>query len=745
MKNLMRLRLRLAGLVLVLLAAFQGANAQVQTARYISMTANTNAFYEYLPQGYSSTGTATYPLILFLHGMGELGDGSTANLPKVLRNGPPKLINNGTFPTSFTVNGQTHRFIVISPQFVAWPQSAQIDAVINYAIANYKVDPKRVYITGLSMGGGATWDYAGNTGNYNYVQRTAAIAPICGASSPSIYRARTIANYNLPVWAFHNQGDPTAPVSYTNDYIQLINSVVPAANPQARKTIYPVSGHDAWSQAYNPNYRENGMNMYEWMLQYQRTNPPMPGVNTPPTVNAGADKTITLPVNSTQLTGSASDPGGSIAGYAWTKTAGPATFTFSSTTVAAPTVSNLVAGTYTFRLTATDNQGATSYDNVNVVVNPAVPANTPPTANAGADVNLVLPTNAVQLSGSGTDANGTIAGYAWTKTAGPTQYAISSATVNNPTISNLVAGTYTFRLTVTDNNGATGFDDISIVVTNATTPPTGGTKLVKVNVFGGTNPYNNAEWNNWNIGTGGKTNVTSAALKYSDGTSSTITANLSQSTSIGDNAATYTGGMAPAEVLRYTSYSTVARNLTIAGLAPSQTYKIELYASRMNVTNNKTIFSSGSARDTVNTDNNHSDVGVLTLTSDATGKIVIAINRTNIYTYLNGFIITENPSGSQSRVAAAAETEKAAVVSSMDVFPNPFQDRLVLQINNGYTGAMKVQLVDMSGIVRKEFNLSKNQAGATQTYLSTGNLPTGEYVLVVTIGNWTESRKVSKL
>lgn len=739
----MRLRLRLAGLVVVLLAAFQAANAQVQTARYISMTANTNAFYEYLPQGYNPSGTTKYPMILFLHGMGELGDGSAANLPKVLRNGPPKLIANGTFPTSFTVNGQTHRFIVISPQFVAWPQGAQIDAVINYAIANYKVDPTRVYVTGLSMGGGATWDYAGNTANLNYVQRIAAISPICGASSPSIYRARTIANYNLPVWAFHNQGDPTAPVSYTNDYVQLINSVVPAANPQARKTIYQVSGHDAWTQAYNPNYRENGMNMYEWMLQYTRPNPPGSG-NAAPIVSAGPDKNITLPVNSTPLNGSASDPGGSIASYAWTKTAGPTQFTFSSTTIAAPTVSNLVAGTYTFRLTVTDNQGATSYDAVNVVVNPAPVTNTPPVASAGNDVSLVLPANSVQLSGSGTDANGTIAGYAWTKTAGPTQYAISSSTVSNPTISNLTAGTYTFRLTVTDNQGATAFDDVSIVVTNATTP--GTTKLVKVNVFGGTSPYNNAEWNNWNIGTGGRSNVTSAALKYSDGTTSTITANLSQSTSIADNASSYTGGMAPAEVLRYTSYSTVARNLTIAGLAPSQTYKIEFYASRMNVTNNKTIFSSGAARDTVATDNNHSDVGVLTLTSDNTGKIVVALNRTNVYNYLNGFIITENPDGSQTRVAeTAAATETAAVVSSMDVFPNPFQDRLVLQINNANTGTMKVKLIDMSGVVKKEFNLSKNQPGATQTYLSTGNLPTGEYVLVVTIGGWTESRKVSKL
>jgi hypothetical protein len=746
MKNLMRIKLRLSGLFILFLTVFQSAHAQVQTARYTSMTANTNAFYEYLPQGYSATGTQTYPLILFIHGMGELGDGSSANLPKVLRNGPPKLINNGTFPTSFTVNGQTHRFIVISPQFVAWPNGAQIDAIISYAIANYKVDPKRVYVTGLSMGGGMTWDYAGNTAFLTYVQRIAAIVPICGASSPSIYRSRTIANYNLPVWALHNLNDPTVPVSYTNDYIDMINAVVPAITIPPKKTIFNASGHDAWSTAYSPTYRENNMNVYEWMLQYQRTNPPGSG-NAAPVVNAGADKTITLPVNSTPLNGSASDPGGSIASYAWTKTAGPTQFTFSSTTIAAPTVSNLVAGTYTFKLTVTDNQGATSSDNVNVIVNPAPVTNTPPTANAGADKNLVLPTNSVQVTGSGTDANGTVTGYAWTKTAGPAQYAISSATVSNPTISNLVKGTYTFRLTVTDNQGATGFDDMSIVVDSATTPPpTGGTKSINVNVYGGTNPYSSTQWNNWNVGTGGVTNVTSAAFKYSDGSASTVSAILSQSTGLGDNAATYGGGMAPAEVLRYMSYSTVTRNLTINGLAPSTQYSIELYAGRASTANNKTVFSIATARDTVPTDNNRTDKAVFTVSSDNTGKIVIAINRTNVYTYLNGFTIIENPGVQTRTLQTEAITESVAKeTSSLDVFPNPFQDRVVLQLNNNYIGAMKVQLIDMSGAVKKEYNLFKNQAGATQTYLSAGDLPAGEYILRVSIGDWSESKKISRL
>ena len=120
----------------LMLLFVQQAKSQVQTARYISITANTKAFYEYLPQGFSATNPQKYPFILFLHGMGELGDGSAAKLPMVLRNGIPKLINNGTFPKTFTVNGKTESFVVMSPQFVDWPKSTDINAVINYAINN---------------------------------------------------------------------------------------------------------------------------------------------------------------------------------------------------------------------------------------------------------------------------------------------------------------------------------------------------------------------------------------------------------------------------------------------------------------------------------------------------------------------------------------------------------------------------------------------------------------------------------
>ena len=301
--------------------------AQVQTAKYISMSSRTHGYYEYLPQGYDPNGAQTYPLILFITGVSEYGDGTPAQLRIVLRNGTPKLISNGTFPTSFTVNGETFKFIVITPQWTKnpIPTAEDIDSVLTYLIDHYKVDGQRIYITGLSYGGGLCWAYGG--ANSAFANRVAAMVPVCGAGTPSLTRGRIIAAANLPVWATHNDGDPSVSDTVTIDYVNYIN-LPPAPVPSAKMTIFHSNSHDAWTKTYDPAFRENGLNIYEWMLQYKRdvltagsTSPGCPGSN--------------LMLRASTIPG---------ATYSW---AGPNGFT---STLQSPTITNVSAasaGTYT--------------------------------------------------------------------------------------------------------------------------------------------------------------------------------------------------------------------------------------------------------------------------------------------------------------------------------------------------------------------------------------------------------------
>ena len=92
-------------------------------------------------------------------------------------------------------------------------------------------------------------------------------------------------------------------------------------------------------------------------------------------------------------------------------------------------------------------------------------------AYAGINQNIMLPANSVTLSGSGTDADGTIVSYSWTKLSGPAAIIVSPSSAAT-SITGLVMGVYTFQLEVTDNNGAKGTDIITITVSGAAnTPP----------------------------------------------------------------------------------------------------------------------------------------------------------------------------------------------------------------------------------------------------------------------------------
>ena len=233
----------------------------VQKAVAANITGNIGGYMEALPALYDST-TKNYPLLIFLHGMGESGNG-VSEIDRVASIATPALIRNGKFPASFVSQGKNYSFIVLSPQFKGWPTPGDVDAMITYAISRYRIDASRIYLTGLSMGGGGVWEYVSV-----YNSRVAAIAPICGASWPNDQKAQKIAQGGMAVWAFHNQDDPTIAAQYSIDYISKINSFGPTV--KAKLTLWSNGGHDAWTKASDPQYRENGMNMYEWFLQYAK-------------------------------------------------------------------------------------------------------------------------------------------------------------------------------------------------------------------------------------------------------------------------------------------------------------------------------------------------------------------------------------------------------------------------------------------------------------------------------------------
>lgn len=257
-------------LTFLLLIATLSIQAQTYTEKQgISVSAGSNGFAEYLPLNYATQTTKRFPLIVFFHGIGERGNGTT-DLFKVSAHGPLSVAKFGTFPTSYTSGGEQFSFIMIAPQYGlgVWPSALNVEQAINYAVANYRVDTTRIYLTGLSMGGGAVWDYASSSPTR--AARIAAILPVCGALSPSSGGAQFIASSNLPVLATHNTGDPTVPYSNSTGWVSLINSFNPT--PRAVLDSFVSTTHDAWTRTYNPANKliGNTVNAYEWLLQYKR-------------------------------------------------------------------------------------------------------------------------------------------------------------------------------------------------------------------------------------------------------------------------------------------------------------------------------------------------------------------------------------------------------------------------------------------------------------------------------------------
>jgi predicted esterase len=191
----------------------------------------------HLPSDYGSSATKNWPLILFLHGSGERG----YDIQAVKNNSLPRRVAaQPDFPA-----------ILIAPQCPpgqVW-SPFELNALLDRVEKTYRIDPARVYLTGLSMGGYGTWALAAES-----PQRFAAIVPICGGGDP--WDADRIKN--IPCWIFHGGKDPAVPLQFSQD---MADALKRAGAKNLKFTIYPEAGHDSWTQAY----AEPGL--FDWMLK----------------------------------------------------------------------------------------------------------------------------------------------------------------------------------------------------------------------------------------------------------------------------------------------------------------------------------------------------------------------------------------------------------------------------------------------------------------------------------------------
>lgn len=418
-------------------------------------------FLEYKPVNYSTEGNVKHPLIIFLHGIGERGNGTT-DLKNVARIGLPRMIKMG-HNMKFTWNGKTETFLVLSPQcrgmYGMWPELL-INEMIDYAKQNLRIDTNRIYITGLSMGGGGTYRFISR--QQKQAEKVAAAATICAPCTFAV--GKNVSEAKLPLWSFHAANDSIALASCTESAIKKIIDANPVVRPL--KTIWPDGGHGVWDRVYtDTNYRYNGViNIYEWFLGQNKSLP----VNKLPVANAGRDIKVNLNQGEITLNASASsDADGKLVRYVWKKISGPASgkITTPMGTKSSTTITGLTkTGVYKYELAVVDDRAAYTKDTLMVTVSAEtlLPVNKLPLAKVGGDTTIILP-EVLKLIGSGIDPDGKIISYNWSKKSGGNvkMVKIDSTTVR---LDSLAAGVYVFTFSVTDNKNAVVTDEMQVTV-----------------------------------------------------------------------------------------------------------------------------------------------------------------------------------------------------------------------------------------------------------------------------------------
>lgn len=193
----------------------------------------------YHPAGYDRETARRWPLVVFLHGMGERG----GDLDRVRGVGLPRQVER---------RGNLAYVLVVPhcPDGTLWPTKL-LGKMLDQVLEEQRVDPRRVVLTGLSMGGMGTWRWG-----IDQPDRFSALVPVCGGISPSGVGALK----GMPIWAFHGDADPVVPI----DGHRRIVDAARDAGALIRFTVYPGVGHNCWDRAYADPSLE------EWMLMQRR-------------------------------------------------------------------------------------------------------------------------------------------------------------------------------------------------------------------------------------------------------------------------------------------------------------------------------------------------------------------------------------------------------------------------------------------------------------------------------------------
>lgn len=462
-----------------------------------------------------SPDTASRPAIIHMAGTGQVGNDASLTASY----GPHYLMARTGWDGGIQLGNGRHYPIIISVQpNIAWPQTNEIYAVLNYILNTYHIKRNSVHLMGMDMGACA-WSalicHQASPGAESGMKLVTSLVALQGQSNSvstnvvqyQLGGANSYASFGR--WAKKYKGKYFGLEGASDNGRNLwkiqqpMNDSMPGSAYFAYEN-YGGGGHCCWGSMYdttinnwgciapirNTNIISNtyypnsmgtykiGSNLFQWALRQGDTSMVSATTTqnmTPPTVSAGAAQTITLPLSTVTLKGTATAASGTtVSKYAWTQTSGLASVITTPTT-ATTTVTGLVAGTYTYKLTATTNTGASASSTVTITVNPL--AILAPIVNAGASIVLTLPTTSTTLNGTASDPNGgSIRSYSWKQTSGATA-AISSPSTASTTVTGLTTGTYTFQLTVTTSEGSSASSSTTITVNAAATSSTPVSKL----------------------------------------------------------------------------------------------------------------------------------------------------------------------------------------------------------------------------------------------------------------------------